>query len=188
MIVVPYIAGMLHPKTAQTPGAEFVELPHDDPYAYWRLIRRLYEHGQDWLIIEQDIIITQTQLDSFDECPEPWCVYGYDRGTANFAALGAFRLRREVMATYPQLLRREMPEDIYFDQCDGQLYGRLYAVGLRPHRHSPDVGHEQSAMRVLFDFRVSREPIDPYGSSATAERGAACRRSTRFPPSMSGAA
>jgi hypothetical protein len=172
VLIVPYVEGMLHPKTALTPGAEFVELPIGDPYAYWRLIRRLYDHGQDWMIVEQDILITAEQIDSVNECPEPWCVYGYHRGTAEFAALGVLRLRREVMAAYPSLLVRELAERIYFDQCDGTLYGRLNAAGYTPHRHYPNVGHEQSAVRVLYEWKVSRDPtVLPVGSSTLAERG-----------------
>lgn len=171
LIIVPYVDGMLQPKTQMTPGAEFVELPADDPYAYWRLIVRLYEHGDDFCIVEHDIVISREQLDSLDECIEPWCAYGYKRGGAEMVALGVMRLKSWVMAQYPNLLRLETPERVFFDQCDGTLYGKLRAINLTVHRHSPDVGHEQSAMRVLHEWKVSREPIVPYGSSATAERG-----------------
>lgn len=167
LIIVPYVSGMLQPKTARTPGAEFVELPASDPYAYWRLIKRLYEHGDDWCIIEQDIVITQEQLDALDTCTEPWCVYGYHRGGVVFAALGTLRLRREVMVAYPNLLTFDTPEHVYFDQCDGTLYGKLRNVNLKEHRHEPNVGHEQSAVRVLHEWKVCREPMAvPLGSSS----------------------
>lgn len=173
MIVIPYVAGMLHHETARTPGGEFVQLPEDDPYAYWRLLLALYDHGQDFMIVEQDIIITQAQIDDINACPEPWCVYGYRRGTAEFTALGVLRLRSEVSEAYPQLLHMETPKRVYFDQCDGMLYSRLGAAGYKYHRHYPNVRHEQSAIRVLIDFKVCREPIDGYGSSDTPMRGVA---------------
>jgi hypothetical protein len=171
LTIVPFVPGMLQAKTSRTFGAEFVELRADDPYMYWRLIKDLFRHGDDFCIIEQDIVISEAQLDELETCPELWCVYGYNRGTANFTALGTLRLRRHIMQEWPHLLSLETPQDVYFDQCDGTLYSRLAAAGLKAHRHYPDVGHEQSATRVLGNWRICREPIEPATSSTGPERG-----------------
>jgi hypothetical protein len=154
MIVVPYVDGMLRPRTARIEVAEFVRLPADDPQAYWRLLVRLYEHGSEFLIIEHDNWMSEGMIDEIMECPEPWCIRGYDRGGAIMLALGVFRLRADVHRAYPDLLRREVPPIINFDQCDGWFYTRLQIAGYKPHRHFPDADHDQSAKRALFEYDV----------------------------------
>lgn len=160
MLIVPYVPGMLHRKTALTSGAEFVELPADDMYAYWRLITRLYTYGDDWCIVEQDIIISAEQIQELWDCPQRWCVFGYRRGMGDVVALGVFRLRWQIMDRWPNLLTGlDVPRMVPFNECDGVIYGRLRSVGLTEHRHYPNVRHEQSAQRVLEEWKVCREPV-----------------------------
>lgn len=162
VIIVPYVHGMLRERTARIRAVEFVRLPSDDQFAYWRLLVRVYEHGGDFLLIEQDMAPTDEQIVAIMECSEPWCVFGYLRGTFNMTALGMFRLRKEVYAQYPSLLRRDLPREppIPFDQCDGIIYSRLSAIGLQPHRHYPDVEHDQSAKRVLHEYDIHGYIVD----------------------------
>lgn len=147
---------MLRERTARIRRAEFVRIDAADIYAYWQLLVRVFEHGGDFLIIEQDMAPTDEQITDIMDCPEPWCVFGYFRGTFNMCALGMFRLRKEVYAAYPSLLRRDLPINppVPYDQCDGVIYSRLGACSYEPHRHYPDVEHDQSAKRVLHEYDI----------------------------------
>jgi hypothetical protein len=73
--------------------------------AYWELLAELWADGQDWAIVEQDIIINPDTLTSFEECPEEWCVspYPYLSGPAH-PGLGCARFRQSLMARLPDVM------------------------------------------------------------------------------------
>jgi hypothetical protein len=62
------------------PDAEFVWTGASD-YHYWQ--ETLARWGQDDLVtIEQDVGIHSGVIPEFSECPEPWCTFGYQIGSA----------------------------------------------------------------------------------------------------------
>lgn len=144
--VVPYVPGMLRPFD-RSYDPMLCDVSGND-YRYWNLIRALYNMRTDFLIVEQDIDLTMEQYLSLEKCPEDWCVYGYKRNGIDTVALGVFRLRERVMMEHPGLLRHL--DRVKWTSCDGEIYGRLKAIGLAPHRHYPNVRHEPTAERMLM--------------------------------------
>ncbi len=113
-IFVPYTA--LHPATvaALEPHRDRVELVEvSQEGAYWSLFESLWQRGEDFILVEHDIEVGESTIESFDECPTTWCTATYRwqrregyRGAKDvilFHALGCVRYRAELMAQIPQL-------------------------------------------------------------------------------------
>lgn len=93
---------------ADMPNAELVDLTSDpDGYGYWKLFRSCWEHQQDFVIVEHDMVVPKGALKSFIDCPEPWCTFAYrchNETSDLFAyALGLVRYRQALMETYPRV-------------------------------------------------------------------------------------
>lgn len=101
------------PVTAIKPGVldalqgipfEVHDVSSDDE-AYWRLLDGLWRHGNDFIIVEQDIKVRTGTLASFDDCPNGWCAAGYRYlGSQNYAGLGCTRFRSEFIADLPDVI------------------------------------------------------------------------------------
>jgi hypothetical protein len=113
-IFVPYTD--LHPATvaALEPHRERVELVEvSEEGAYWRLFESLWQRGEDFILVEHDIEVGASTVETFDECPKAWCTATYRwrrregyRGPADvilWHALGCVRYRAELMAQLPEL-------------------------------------------------------------------------------------
>lgn len=82
---------------------ETFDVSHSDT-DYWSLLSLLWRCGEDFCIVEHDIVVGPGTLDSFEACPQEWCTspYKYLRGT--YWGLGCTRFRAPLMAAYPELL------------------------------------------------------------------------------------
>lgn len=141
-IVMVHAPGMLNGRVPN--GAEVIETPYTDPFKHWAILRSLYESQDDFLLIEQDISMTDNQIAEIRDCPEEWCVYGFKgRGAAgNIVTTSCIRLRGSIARRYPFLLRRDVPSRVPWYSSDGTIFGLLKMVGLQYHRHYPDVQHD----------------------------------------------
>jgi hypothetical protein len=73
----------LHPATskalaAYAPQAELVETSRSDESSYWRELSARWGHGDDLLVIEQDIEIGPGMVESLEKCPRDWCCYAFN--------------------------------------------------------------------------------------------------------------
>jgi hypothetical protein len=142
------------------PGTIWVDVSSDDE-AYWRALCDIWATGEDFAIVEHDVVIHADAILSFDFCTGPWCTYGYDNichphcqeAWANM--LGCTRFRAEVMAACPLALS-SIPEGQrnWHNLCDHMAGNKLHGVdqpSLRPdsiraggfshHWHTPPVHH-----------------------------------------------
>ena len=76
----------------------------DSDEAYWELLDDLWNYGQDFAIIEHDIVVSPGTLKSFEECPEPWCAARYPYLRGFYAGLGCVRFRSSMMQAAPHLM------------------------------------------------------------------------------------
>ena len=139
-------------------GTIWLDVRGDDD-AYWRALCDIWAKGEDFAIIEHDVI--PRGFEQFDQCPEPWCTFGYanichpecQEAWAN--QLGFTRFRAEVMAKCPDALT-SIPkgERNWHNLCDSiagnKTHGvdrtdlrphSLRAAGLTHHWHFPPVEH-----------------------------------------------
>jgi hypothetical protein len=69
----PYVRGGLADKTkAWGAGAEFVDLTADDE-GYFKLLTLLWNEGQEFYLVEQDIVPDPQQFTDMVACPSEWC-------------------------------------------------------------------------------------------------------------------
>lgn len=129
--------------------------------SYWDALRQIWSKGQDFAIIEHDVVIHGDVVRQFAECPEPWCTFGYanichpecQEAWAN--QLGCTRFRAELIEACPAALISIPPERRdWHNVCDeiaGNKIGGVDQPVLRPHSlrtagfthhwHSPPVDH-----------------------------------------------
>lgn len=157
---VPYTA--VHPETAQAvpPGTVWVDVSYSDT-AYFGALLKWWETGQTFAVIEHDIAVTQHVVDEFENCPEPWCLFGY----AEFCheacmeawrnALGCTRFRRELIEAVPDAVR-DIPRDLWdwHNLCDG-LGANLRAAGFSHHWHYPPVRHHREVQNPRKESNVA---------------------------------
>jgi hypothetical protein len=142
------------------PGTILVDVSADDT-AYYRALRRWWSYGEDFAVIEHDVICRPDVVEQFDACPEPWCTFGYDNiccpGCQEAWAnqLGLTRFRAEVMEKCPDALTSIPPElQGWHNLCDHLAgnkingtdtptlrEGSLRAAGFTHHFHYPAVEH-----------------------------------------------
>jgi len=151
-VVVPYVEGMLHPKTvpaieAQGYEAVLEELTTANEGArYPRLLLELFQSDEDFCIIEHDIQSRTGFLDGLRDCPEPWCFHAYSLGvpfddtSLPYSPLGHTRFRSGL---WPAV--RELADDPRWGETwvarDAYLGWHLLGQGFKPHRHPGDVPH-----------------------------------------------
>ena len=107
ILVVPYVEGMLNPSTrwaVTSAGIPYrlVNIQAGDDGAYGRLIRRLWQEGQTFVICEHDVVPTRGQLVSIASCGHDWCCYKYDDQLyPDGPMFGLARFSGRLMAEHP---------------------------------------------------------------------------------------
>jgi hypothetical protein len=143
---VPFTA--VHPETVA--GAPFDAVWVDvssSPDAYFGALYGWWDRGEDFAILEHDVVSRLDVIEAFETCPEPWCVFGYDDmchpacQEAWRNQLGCTRFRSELIAAVPDAVSSIGPgERDWHNLCD-RLGERLRAAGYSHHWHYPPVGH-----------------------------------------------
>jgi len=72
-ILYPYVTSFPEAVAALPAGAERIHLAAWDVEAYWRLLREAWQSGEDFLIIEQDMVLPVGTVAGFEACPREWC-------------------------------------------------------------------------------------------------------------------
>ena len=70
----------MHPSTAATLAPYGDRVRYVDvhaPGAYWELFKSLWKSGEDFIIVEHDVVVNADTIESFDACPEAWCTAPY---------------------------------------------------------------------------------------------------------------
>lgn len=117
------------------------------PIAYFALLLAVWSLGESFALLEHDVVCRPDVIAAFEECPEPWCTYGYSDichpgcmdAWAN--ALGCTRFSGEAVRAVPDAVSA-IPADNWdwHNVCDG-LGANLRAAGLKHHWHYPWVEH-----------------------------------------------
>lgn len=73
--------------------------------AYFDLLNQLWTAGDEFALVEQDIVVRPSTFASFERCPNPWCAAPYPYlGSSTYAGLGCTRFRSEILAAHPDLM------------------------------------------------------------------------------------
>ena len=111
-----------------------------DPDAYWRLLRDLWHSGDDFLIVEQDIVLPPRAVLEFEACPRDWCAQPYFMWGTWGAWHGAVRYRKSLTRRFPTLpdsiIKRE------WKSLDSAWINHLRLLGRNEaHWHWPPARH-----------------------------------------------
>lgn len=142
---VPYT--VVHPQVvaAAPESAVWVDLS-GSPFSYFGALYSWWKTGETFAVLEHDVVCRPEVVDSFESCPEPWCVYAYTfchwecrEGWRNM--LGCTRFRSELMAAVPDAVSSIPPDERdWHNLCDG-LGNNLRNAGFTHHWHHPPVDH-----------------------------------------------
>jgi hypothetical protein len=79
----------------------------DDDYAYQRLLRELWAKGEAFAIVEQDIVVEPSTLQTFRACPKLVCcaTYPYLK-SERYAGLGCVRFSTQLLRAAPDVMER----------------------------------------------------------------------------------
>jgi hypothetical protein len=151
-VIVPYAAATyvpgLRPETVEALerycpyDVEYVDVS-DDVTSYHRLIVDEWWPRVDLVVVEHDVVVHETVFQTFEQCPEPWCVFPYPRGGECLVGLGCARFRKELPEIRPSICGR------HWMSVDTWVAGMLQMKGFAPHPHEPWVGHVKSGRLLL---------------------------------------
>lgn len=118
--------------------------------AYMRLIASLWSAGEDFLIIEHDVVPNRTALLQAERCSCLWATSPYNGPGLDpiYHSLGFVRFRAELMRREPDLMSQVATLDDAIDttpghwrSLDARIDGTLRQRGYEPHIHAPVIQH-----------------------------------------------
>lgn len=166
----------LYPQTEQSllacvPREQlfFQALPLYDPFAYGEVLALQWGFGEDFAVIEQDIVIRPDVVEAFANCPEAYCAFPYAWTTNVGPALGCTRFRADFLQRYPNAMQFVLDMHISYRQLDVVLMRRILAkqFGEQPHVHLPPVEHLNPLQRLRPDADPTpmlSVPVDDIGA------------------------
>jgi len=131
MVVVPYTNLRKETRQSLPSDARLVRMSSDEDY--WRLLASLW--GQEFCIVEHDIVVHAGVFSSFAQCDNGWCLFPYTGpgGVLLTKSLGCTRFRA--------LCELDFSTPVRWDRLDAWLYDALRARGYTPCVHNPPVRH-----------------------------------------------
>lgn len=134
--------------------------------AYHDLLDEYWQVGLDFIVIEHDIVPDERVPVEFEECPEPYCGFGYDVAVGYGVYLGCTRFRSDVLEAVPEMFeltqqetQSGVPGKAWY-RIDVRLDQILRQRGYTPHLHMPPVRHLNEHNRLA-------EPV-PYWKPSIA--------------------
>lgn len=123
----------------------------EDPFAYGKILKELWEAGEGFAVVEPDIVIRKDVADVFLNCPEPYCAFEYAWLTNIGAALGCTRFGSEFLLKYPTAMAETLAQNVSWRQLDVVLMRHILARKYReqPHLHCPPVEHLNPNKQLL---------------------------------------
>jgi hypothetical protein len=149
------MAEALEAARQHAPETEFINVT-DEPFAYWKAVEERWMSGDDLATIEHDNVITKDTVPSFEDCPMPWCAFGYPTMPGQeynllIYGLGCTRFRKELMSKVSPDEIQEVwgscvncgPNNLRgcWRHIDGKIRVVLQRRGFEPHAHWPPVKH-----------------------------------------------
>jgi len=148
-LIVPYTSLRAETAAALTAsGFPFEEIAVDGGGGYHRLLSGLWEAGEAFAIVEQDIVVGPGTLPGLAACPRDWCSFGYPYMSGeNYHGLGCVRFSAALLGRVPDAMERvgAMSDATHgpghWCRLDAWLSLTLAASGEKRCEHLPPVRH-----------------------------------------------
>lgn len=126
-------------------------LTDGDVFGYGKTLQKHWEQGEDFAIVEPDIVIRKDVADAFLNCPYAYCCFPYAWVTNIGPALGCTRFRTEFLRDHPTAMREATNTGVSWRQLDVVLQRHiLWGVHKeQPHVHLPPVEHLNEAKQLM---------------------------------------
>lgn len=138
-IIYPFVERFPEALAALPADVEQIDVSADEQ-AYWRLLRDLWKSGEDFAIVEQDMVVPLNALASFANCRREWCAVPYWMYGSWGAWHGVTRYRGGLTRRL-----RELPEAIRcrdWPTLDSAWINHLREAGMNEaHWHWPPATH-----------------------------------------------
>lgn len=148
-LVVPYTS--LRPETAEALDASGLpreEIQVDDGDGYCRLLSDLWEAGETFAVVEQDIVVSPETLPALAGCTGDWCGFPFPYLASDaYYGLGCVKFSAALLARIPDAMGRvalmhdETHPPRHWCRLDGWLQQVLRESGEKRCEHMPPVGH-----------------------------------------------
>lgn len=119
--------------------------------SYFDLLQILWAAGEDFAIVEQDIVPRPATLASFERCPRAWCAAPYPYlGSPGYTGLGCVRFRGSLTRALPDLMEDVALHDYpghsprHWCTLDAAIQRELWKRGRQVCAGHPTVGHLHS--------------------------------------------
>lgn len=153
MILIPYTE--VETKQRQhlkmeghTPDYKYVG---EDTRSYYRVLKKYWERGEGFILLEHDVYPWPGALQQMDECPEPWCAYQYlypPVAKTFVTGIGCMKFSSEAIASNPTMfdeantIQERGEAALDWQNLDGWIVPELKKSLKRDtHIHTPPVVH-----------------------------------------------
>ena len=129
-------------RALTTEGVFFTVLRMRYDLDYGRALAAIWAQGEEFCLIEHDIVPWPGALEAIAGCEEPWCVYDYPFHPGRIGnALGCLRVSKDVVREFPDLSKEWVSVD--WKELEGVVRKAISTASGRrkPHRHSPPLAH-----------------------------------------------
>jgi hypothetical protein len=115
--------------------------------AYWALLAELWAAGEEFAVVEHDVVPSPSALASFEACGNDWCSCPYPYLAGTYAGLGCTRFRAAIMSRHPDLMdvvatmSNDAHEPKFWCTLDGFMQIILRGRGERQCTAHPEAGH-----------------------------------------------
>jgi hypothetical protein len=139
-VIYPYVTSFPEAVAALPVGAERIQIKAADTEAYWRLLREAWRSGDDFMVVEQDMVLPTGAVWSFERCPREWCGLPYFMHETWGCWHGTVRYRGSFTRRLPDL-----PDEIkarHWESLDSAWINHLRLAGYNEaHWHWPPARH-----------------------------------------------
>lgn len=113
-----------------------------DELDYARALAEIWEMGEEFCLLEHDVVPWAGAMANIKGCDQPWCVYDYPFHPDRIGhALGCLRVSEILVRGFPDLPKRWI--DTPWRDLESAVYRSLITVSgeRKPHLHGPPLSH-----------------------------------------------
>lgn len=137
----------------------------DEGAAYWRLMRELWQEGQEFFIVEHDVLVWFGGIRELSECEHKWCTLPtVCRGKLFSTSFGCVRFSEQVIAENPGFWE-DIPTTWW--HLDGAFADKMGWPYIRPHVHWPPATHlnevqwpDEVSVRYTLERKLAWESME----------------------------
>lgn len=172
-VLLPYV-GKVTPRLQTVVDCLRIQYVSPEPHklegddGYWKLLRDAWAQGEEFYIVEHDVIVWMGGIKALQECPEDWCTLGtICHGNQIYTAFGCVKFGKQLVQSHPDVW--DEITDHHWSTLDANLAIKMGWPIWRPHGHKdlPPATHlnegqwaEDASARDPFGGRIVWQATD----------------------------